>query len=316
MNKYYIQFATDFHLLAALAAIDDVMKSAVVFVGPQTSMSLLLAEKISAELVIADPRKPRITLGEILALTLRSRHCKRCIIISPFVFPFYTFKHLLEAGCCATKIVRTDEGVGSYASVGHFYTSLKLANPAKSSFHCAAIAVAKKTAIWATKLCRICNENYIFREDLSVRQDGVARLRRNISLVGRLDGLNDKAVYVSQPGVLGSFDSPEEYVAFIRRVGKSVGRGNVIVKKHPSDGFDYSKHGLAVVEGYPLELYRLEDSVVFGFSSTALLIAKITNSCEFVYYIKMPGVGPFYSALSPMNKRLFDRYLEPLNYTR
>lgn len=313
MKKYYIQFSTDFHLLASLASIDDLPDSRVILVGPSTSMAALLAEKISAEFVVADPRCAQLKLSKILPLLARSKRCRTCVIVSPFVFPSYVFLRLLGEEQLVTNIIRTDEGVGSYASIRHYYNSLKLENALKGKLHCATRAFVKKASVWLTKVLRICREQYIFNKDLSVDHRKVERLRKNIDLLGRRDGLNGKMVYVSQPGADASFKSTEEYAAFIRTVGEKVGLINIVVKRHPSDKFDYSAFGFEVVGGFPLELYYLNNSVVVGFSSTALLTAKIVSGCSKVYYIKVNGRGPFYDALSAMNKRLFDYYLVPLD---
>jgi hypothetical protein len=313
MKKYYIQFSTDFHLLASLASIDDLSDSHVILVGPHTRMAVLLAEKISAEFVVADPRCAPLKLRDILPLLTRSQRCTERVIVSPFVFPSYVFLRLLEEGWMVTNIIRTDEGVGSYASIGHYYNSLKLESVQKGKLHCATKAFVKKTSVWLTKFLRICREKYIFKKDLDVNQRRVERLRTNIELLGLRDELNGKMVYISQPGVSASFESTEKYVSFLKKLVEEVGLGNAVIKRHPSDRFDYTAFGFEVVEGYPLELYRLQNSVVVGFSSTALLMAKIVSGCSKVYYIKVKGAGPFYDGLSPMNKRLFDRYLAPLD---
>lgn len=313
MKKYYIQFSTDFHLLAALASIEDLSRSDIVLVGPRTKMSSLLAEKISAEFVDADPRSPKVSLWRLLRLMFGAKVCRDGVIISPFVFPFYVFLRLLEEGVMVKSIVRTDEGVGSYASVGHYYASLKLENPGRTKIHCAVKAFVKKASVWMTRSLRICREKYMFKRDLSVDRGGVERLMGNIDLLGRLDGLNGKTLYVSQPGVSETFGTPEDYAGFLKGLGGRIGLGEIVVKRHPADKFDYASHGFDVVEGFPLELYHVEDSVVIGFSSTALLMAKIMGGCKRVYFLKMQGAGPFYDGLSPMNKRLFDFYLEPLD---
>jgi len=312
MKIYYIQFSTDFHLLASLASIDDLWGSHVVLVGPHTNMAVLLVEKISAEYIIADPRGAPLKLRKLLLLLTRALRCRECVIVSPFVFPTYIFLRLLEEGRMVTSIIRTDEGVGSYASIGHYYNSLKLESAQERKLQCAMKALVKKTSVWLTRFLGICREKYIFNKDLSVDQGRVERLRKNIGLLGRREDLNGKMVYISQPGVSASFESTSKYVSFINKVAEKLGFGSAVIKRHPSDMFDYSTFGFEVVEGYPLELYQLKNSVVVGFSSTALLMAKILSDCSEVYYIKISGQGPFYDGLSPMNKRLFDRYLVPM----
>lgn len=313
MKKYYIQFSTDFHLLAALSSIEDVSKSAIVLIGPETKMAKLLAGKISAELIIANPRSPKFNLVHSLRLYFRARVCAETVVISPFVFPLYTYLFLIQQACIPTCIIRTDEGVGSYASVGHYYASLRVENPGRSIGYCGVKAFVKKFSMGLTRILGVCQERYIFRSDLTVDQGVLDRLTENISLLGRLEGLEGRAVYISQPGVWRGFDSLNDYSLFIKGIAKKVGAENVLIKKHPADEFDYSLYGFDVVEGFPLELYHVDNSVVIGFSSTALLMAKIIGGCDQVYFVKKEGDGPFYNGLSPMNKRLFDFYLTPLD---
>lgn len=314
MKTYYIQFSTDFHLLASFASIESLPGSGVVLVGPKTSFALLVAEKISAELIVADPRSPELSFIKMFFLFARSKRCKDCVIVSPFVFPFYTFLRLLEKGRAVSEVVRTDEGVGSYASVGHYYASFIMERPERAKLSCAIKAVVKRLSVWVTKFLRICREEYIFKSDLTIDKERVERLRANIDQLGRLDGISGRVVYVSQPGIFKGFKSEVEYVQFLREVGRKFDSGEVVVKRHPSDMFDYTAHGFEVIEGFPLELYNLDGSIIIGFSSTALLMAKILSDCDKVYYIKMKGPAPFYSNLSPMNRRLFDFYLTPLSH--
>lgn len=314
MKKFYIQFSTDFHLLASLASIEDLSENRVVLVGPGTKMASLVAAKISAEHIVVDPRSPKLSFSEILPLVARSRVARDYVIISPFVFPLYVFLFLLKEGRVPGSIIRTDEGVGSYATTSHYYASLRVENPRRSAWHCAIKAFTKKTAMRMTKLLGVCREQYIFKKDLTVDQERVNRLSRNIDLLGRLDGLNGKIVYISQPGVSRTFGSPDKYAGFIRKMTEKAGRGEVLVKRHPADDFDYTEHGFEVVDGFPMELYHIENSAIIGFSSTALLMARIVGGCDHVYYMKTKGTGPFYDGLSTMNKRLFDFYLKPLDY--
>lgn len=313
MKRYYIQFSTDFHLLSSLSAIENLALSSFVFLGPKTKMSVLLSGKIKADLIVVDPKCPRVSFRDFLTLVVRARHCKDHIIVSPFVFPLFTFLYLLKEGVFVRNIVRTDEGVGSYASIRHYYASLKVENPTRTNFYCAKKALVKKTAVWVTKYLGVCREEYLFNKDLSVNEEGLSRLRENVGIVGRLSGLEDRIIYISQPGVDRGFLSAHEYVSFIRGLGSVSKVGDVVVKKHPADSFDYASYGIEVVEGYPLELYNIKNSVVIGFSSTALLMARIVSGCSNVYFLKTKGVGPFYDGLSSFNKRLFDFYLQSLD---
>ncbi len=313
MKKYYIQFSTDFHLLASLASIGDLSNSKVVLVGPKTNTATLVAEKLSAELLVADPRGAKLNPSKVLSLLTRAKWCKNCVIISPFVFPSYVFVRLLEKGQLVTSIIRTDEGVGSYASIRHYYNSIKFESAQKWRLHCAAKALVKKTSVWLTGSLGICREQYMFNPDLSVDSLTIERFRRAIELLGFRGGLNGKMVYISQPGADTNFESAKLYSVFIRRLGERVGLHDIVVKRHPADSFNYSEFGFEVVEGYPLELYTLQDSVVVGFSSTALLMAKLVSHCGKVYYINAGGAGPAYHGLSSMNKRLFKFYLQSLD---
>lgn len=314
MKKYYIQFSTDFHLLASLAAIDDLFETEIVLIGPKTKMAKLLAEKISANYIVADPKSPKINLSKMILSIFRAKLCKQSVIISPFVFPFYTFQFLLNEGRIVKNIIRTDEGVGSYASVGHYYSSLKVENPERSVGWCAIKALVKKISIRLTRVSGLCRESYIFKKDLTVDQGSILRLKRNVDLLGRLHGLTGSIIFVSQPGVSSAFNSPASYCQFVRQMAGSLGLGSVVIKRHPADEFDYLAQGFEVLEGFPLELYDVRNTKIIGFSSTALLMAKILGGCDHVYFMKMKGKdGPFYSGLSTMNKQLFDLYLTSLD---
>lgn len=192
----------------------------------------------------------------------------------------------------------------------HYYASFKMERPGRE-VSSAIKAVVKRVSVLVTKFLGICREEYIFNSDLTFDKDRVGRLRDGIDRLGRLEGIDGKVVYVSQPGASKGFESQDDYVQFLRFLGEKLGSGKLVVKRHPSDFFDYARYGFEVLEGFPLELYHTEKSVVIGFSSTALLMAKILGRCEKVYYIKKKGAGPFYDNLSPVNKQLFDLYLTP-----
>lgn len=313
MKKIFIQFSTDFHLLAALASVEDLYENKIVLIGPETKMASLVGAKISSEHIVVDPRNPKLSLGEIIRLLIKSRVTRDYTIISPFVFPLYTFLLLLKKGRVPGNIIRTDEGVGSYATtISHYYAALRMEAPKSSAWQCAIKALIKKPATSMTKLLGVCREQYIFKKDLTIDNERLNRLRMAIEQIGRLEGLNGKVVYISQPHIDRTFESPDKYADFIRKMAKKAGKGEVLVKRHPRDNFNYTEYGFEVVEGFPMELYHIENSIIFGFFSTALLMARIVGGCDHVYYMKTELTGPSYDGLSTMAKRLFDFYLKPL----
>ena len=306
---YYIQYTTDFHLLAALGAIGDLENVKLFLVGPATKVvERLLLSELSIEFVHADPRGNHVSFSRLLSLLLRSR-CRRDItIVSPFVFPFYTFLALLGEGVFVRNILRTDEGVGSYASFSHYYASLKFERPDKPRLSNFSLAVAKKVAVKLTKWLGFCKECYFFSGNGGVDAERINSIQGVLGRLGKLDGLNGRVIYVSQPRVHNFFCGPQAYADFLLAVGRRF-PGPLVVKRHPADSFNYEEHGFEVVEGYPLELYEIDKASVFGFSSTALLMAKLLGGCSAVYYISEGGGSEFYLGLSVFNKCLFQRYL-------
>jgi DNA-directed RNA polymerase subunit H (RpoH/RPB5) len=314
MNFYYIQFTTDFHLLTALAYVDDISSSNITLVGPKTKMVSMLSSKLVVEHYHVDPRSPKISYQEVLRNFINAKSSKEHIIISPFAFPLFSYLYLLKKGVKVRKIVRTDEGVGTYASIRHYYNAYRLEVADSSILQCFLRSVLKKLTMNLTVLFGLCETRYIFDKSLTINRQQIDNINRNIQIIGKLDELEGEVVYVSQPNVEKNFASLEDYGAFIREVGRSFGSDNVVVKKHPSDNFDYILNGFRVLEGLPLEIYNVKDSNIFGFSSTALLTAKIIGGCTQVYYLKLSGGVLTYDCLSDFNNQLFKLYLTPLDY--
>lgn len=314
MHTYYIQYTTDFHLIAALGAVGDLSAGNIYLIGPRTKVvdRVLGMEGVNLEFHQTDPRSPSISWKRVIKLLKCSRSNDESTIVSPFVFPFYTFLMLLEKGERVGRIIRTDEGVGSYASMRHYYVSLRFERPNSTRLYCAALAFLKKSAAWSVSFLRVCTESYIFNPDLSINKDKTQAIQAVVERLGRAKGLNGRVIYVSQPGISQCFNSAQGYADFLRLTGNALGEMPV-VKRHPADNFDYSMHGFEVVEGLPLETYQINTATVFGFSSTALLMAKIIGGCEQVYYINSGAAAAYYMGLSDFNKRLFKFNLTALS---
>lgn len=314
MLSYYIQYTTDFHLLAALGVIEELETVKIFLIGPRTKVvEILLKGNIDIEFSPSDPKNANVSFFKMLTLILQARENREITIVSPFVFPFYTFLNLLNRRILVKRVVRTDEGVGSYASIKHYYTAIRLEQPDRSKLYSFLLATCKKLAVWGTRYLGVCKELYVFSSDGSVKTPRINAIKSTLEKVGRFEDLKGRVVYVSQPGVHKYFNSAKDYVRFLSETGLKLG-GMPIVKKHPADDFDYAKYDLEVMEGYPLELYSIDDATIFGFSSTALLMAKLIGGCEKVYYIPGGVASIYFSGLSAFNKRLFDRYLTAWNF--
>ncbi|SNR90720.1 polysialyltransferase family glycosyltransferase [Pseudomonas segetis] len=310
MVKYIIQFSTDFHLMVALAAIPDASNNKILMLGPRTSLAIKVASYLQSEFFDIDAREPKVTIFEAFKLLVNQNKYGEVVIVSPFVYPFFAAMAAKKNGDTVKSIVRTDEGIGSYASVTHYYTALRLEGQL-SVLGALKRALAKKSAMWVTKSFRICKEMYLFKSDLTIDQTISERLRFILENLGLSKQLDNCVVYVSQPYVVSSFESGQCYADFIKLIAGHCGEGlRFIIKKHPRDDFDYESYGFDVACGMPLETYSLNNSVVFGFSSTALLMAKFFSNCRDAYFIKMDGFGPFYNNMSAMNRNLFDNYLK------
>jgi len=294
-----------------MAVIDDLSSSKITLIGPKTEMVSLLCSKFSVEHYAVDTRAPRINYQAVLGSYIKAKSSSDHIIISPFVFPVFTFVYLLKKGIIAKKIIRTDEGVGTYASISHYYNAYKLEAPDASLLHCFLNAALKKLAMQLTVLSGLCETQYIFNKHLIINQEHKNKIIRNIEAIGKLDDLEGEVIYVSQPNVEKNFSTFGEYALFIQKIGRSFCSDRVVVKKHPSDNFDYISYGFRVEEGLPLEVYNVESSIIFGFSSTALLTAKVIGGCPQVYYLKISDGILTYDSLSDFNQRLFEHYLTP-----
>lgn len=307
----YIQYYTDFHLLAALSAI-EIKAQKVVLVGPKTRMSGFVLDKLKAEHLVADPRRPKIGFLKLVFRLICAEKDNSCIVISPFVFPLYLYSLTLRKGYYPGEFVRTDEGVGSYATVDHMFQSMRRAYPDGSRVITYFQATYKVFITSLTRWAKLCREQYIFKIDGSFDEAAVDRFRENINLLGREDYLNDKLVYISQPHTEAAFSCPADYIRFVKSISTHFDDKPMIVKRHPADAFDYSAYGFEVLEELPLEMYSLRGSVIVGYSSTALLTSKIVGGADKVYYLQGAEIDKSYNGLSDFNKFLFRKYLEPL----
>lgn len=310
MVKYIIQFSTDFHLMVALATIPDALSNKILMLGPRTSLAVKIASSLQSEFIDIDVREPKVSIFEACKLLLNQDKRGQVVIVSPFVYPFFAAMAAKKNGDTIKSIVRTDEGIGSYASVAHYYTALRLEGQL-SVLGALKRALTKKGAMWLTKSFRICKEMYLFKADLTIDQAISERLRLVLQNVGLSKQLDNCVLYVSQPYVVSSFESGQSYVDFIKLIASRCDESlRLIIKKHPRDNFDYESYGFNVECGMPLETYSLNNAVIFGFSSTALLMAKFFSNCRGVYFIKLDGFGPFYNRMSAMNRDLFDHHLK------
>lgn len=310
MAKYIIQFSTDFHLMVALASIPDVLNDKILMLGPRSSLAVRICTLLKSEFVDLDVREPKVSIVQAYKLLTNQDRRGQVVIVSPFVYPFVAAQVAIKSGDTVRSIVRTDEGIGSYASVSHYYTALRLEG-GLSILGALKRALTKKSAMWLTKSFGICKESYLFNADLTIDQTISTQFKLVLQNVGLSPKLDNCVVYVSQPYVVDSFESGECYADFIKSIANRCDESlRFIVKKHPSDSFDYGFYGFDVECGMPLETYSLNYSVVFGFTSTALLMAKFFSNCRDVYFVKIDKFGPFYNRLSAMNKKLFDTYIK------
>lgn len=309
--KIYIQYSTDFHILAALSAFEYRSEMLVVLVGPKSALVDLLVDRFSFRHDCVEPQGFRVSILKIAFSFWFSKRNYEVAIFSPFVFPFYVFGSEFAGEGWPGLLCRTDEGIGSYASVMHYYSAVRREEPLRTRFYCFFKAFVKKAAVVVTRFLGVCEERYLFNCSLDLNSRAVSRFVFNLDKIGRLSSLVGKVVYVSQPGVEGAFSSDREYVDFINGLSVRFGLVDVVVKRHPADSFDYFAYGMDVVDGYPLEIFRLDGSIVVGFSSTALLMAKVLGGGK-VYYVRNNKEKPFYGELSFIVRRLFDKYLESI----
>lgn len=312
MYTYYIQYTTDFHLLAALAAIDDLFDVKIILIGPETSLIPLLNKQLDFIHYKANPRNPNVNLIRLISRYIFSRKQESVVLVTPFIYPFFTINLLLDHKIRPYKIIRTDEGVGTYASVFHFYNAYKNELKGSSKWKCLIKAFLKKCTLTLTNLLRVCENRYIFDSELKYDLDHVNKIIRNINLmrkVGRFDG---QLIFVTQPGLEQNFSTPSSYAEFIYELGKMLNCDFVYVKKHPVDKFDYRSYGLSMMDNLPLELFEITNSTVVGFSSTALLTAKLFCSPKEVYFMDLKEGCLTIDMLSKFNQSLFKHYLQPL----
>jgi hypothetical protein len=222
--------------------------------------------------------------------------------------------YLFKKGIRPGRIVRTDEGVGSYASIKHYYNAFRLEQPQFSVLNCLTQAAKKKLAATLTVALGIVDENYLFDKEGRVNQDRVVKIREIIDYVGKKEDLKDyDGVILTQPNLEENFDSPNDYVVLLNKVKRQLKIDNLIIKKHPRDKFDYGSFGFDVLEGFPIEMYDLKKSKVIGFTSTGLLTARLVSGSKASYYLTGLSGNLTFNKISKFNQNLFKKYLDPLD---
>src|SRR5690606_22549092 len=132
LREIYIQYFTDFHLLAALSAF-DLGGASITLIGPESAVSISIVKILRASHLKIDPRRPACDIQKLLRELVHARYDRSCTVVSPFVYPTYTISMLLKHGRYPSTIIRTDEGVGSYASFRHLFKCMSLEDPSLST---------------------------------------------------------------------------------------------------------------------------------------------------------------------------------------
>lgn len=306
MERNVIQYHTEFHLLMAASSLKDINElKFTTIIGPKNDLSDKLIS-LGATHVEKDCRSdPKKAFPPIIPRKTG------ITVYTSFLIPFTAINYLNSIGIKPGKIVRTDEGLGSFSSLSHVYSSALLSsNNEFSRIGAAAYAIAHTMLDSLTKITPAFRTDFIFLPDRSInerKQKMAAEILRKTQ-DRTIDG---HSIFISQPMLFKNFKSAAEYISFITETSKKISpQKQLIVKRHRDDNFNYEKHGLRTLDGKSLEQYSLENSTVFGVGSTALITAKVLCNCKEVYFSPLT-IG--YSGLSKACKEIFERYLTPVN---
>jgi len=303
MQKNVIQYHTEFHLLMAASSLKDIDEiKLTTIIGPKSELSDTL-KSLGATHIEKDCRSdPQKTLPPIIPKK------NGITIYTSFLIPFTAINYLKREGLNAGKVVRTDEGLGSFSNFTHMYSSALYFSKTKQHPLKAAIYAAAHIAIdKATRITPAFKTDFIFTKNKLINKEKQKKATEILRAKTQDNTINGSCVYVSQPMLFNNFDTPKLYAEFIKETSKKVSPSkSLVVKKHRDDDFDYEAHGLKTLTGKSLEHYSLEKSTVFGVGSTALITAKILCNCSEVYYVPLT-IG--YDGLSAACKEIFQKNL-------
>lgn len=309
VEKYCIQYHTDFHLLSALASIDDFENREIFLLGPKTKIALLIVERFNFGYFFCDTRGFKGNLLKIFTIASFKRN-EAIEIVSPFVFPFFSLNYFFEKNIFPKKILRTDEGIGSYADIRHYYKSYFLEGRGKISS--LVNAILKSLLLKITKLSGICREDYFFDKNGLMNLGKINNFKTIVKKLVCCE-FENCVFFVSQPDVNKFFKDDILYVKFLKDVRKiNFPNYKLIIQKHPRDSFDYEKYGFSVESGIPFELYSLKNCKIFGICSTALIMAKIIDPSREVFYIKSGIFGILFDGISFFCKKIFENNIKEL----
>lgn len=303
--RVIIQYHTAYHLLMAIAEYDiEGKEGEFLLLGPENEFSCRLIER-GVRHIDVDCRGVR----DIPSLFFK-RRTLGVTIVGPFIIPYRALRFCREQGISVKSIIRTDEGVGSFSDFWHIYNSVLLASAFKSKARAFLYSVLFQLQKSYARFVLRSRCHFLFQNDGALNECKRKKATFFLEKIANRNELDGHCVFVTQPFLSNNFFGANEYADFVRRVGEKVGGGReLVVKVHRDDHFDYKAHGFLVSSSEALELFELNDSVVIGVGSTALLNAKLLRRCQQVFYVPLP-IG--HTGMSQFCKDIFSQYLERL----